>query len=240
MAVAYETSLAPTSVSFLAAGEAETVAFDAGSGANRVLLVCVSWRDQDNTISGVTYNGVAMTALGPKVELNDFSAQLWRLASPASGSNNIVVTMGAGLANSQAQIAAWVGNGADTAGTVVDGYQSNSGSASTANQVSSHAAIASAVGDMVVTFHSSFNVTDNLTAQETNYTERQDAANGGGLSCQFGDAAGAASVSPSATWSNGAFTITWLALGLNVNAAGGGGGGAVIPKFMAQYRRRWK
>lgn len=232
MAVAYDTDLAPVTVTFLAAGETENVVFDAGSNANRTLLVCVTWRDQDNVISGVTYAGQALTSLGAKVELNDFSMQLWARGDPASGSNTIAITMGAGLSNSPGQVSAWVGSATDAAGTPVDGYVSASGSGSTANIQSSPGAITSAVGDMIVTFHATFNVTDNLTATAGSYTERQDAATGGGISTEFGDAVGAASVTPTATWSNGAFAVTWIAMGVNVNASGGGGETITVDKWL--------
>jgi len=61
MAIAYETSLAPATVSFPSAGGSQTVAFDAGSGASRVLLVAVTYRERTANITGVTYNGVART-----------------------------------------------------------------------------------------------------------------------------------------------------------------------------------
>src|SRR5262245_56070815 len=115
MAVAHETSLAPQAVTFAAAGETENVSFDAGSGANRGLLVGVFWRDQSNVITGVQYAGVPMTAVAVKFTENVvWSGQLWRLAGPASGTNTIAVTMGAsGGSDSQALIVAWVGNGVD-------------------------------------------------------------------------------------------------------------------------------
>lgn len=227
MAVAYETSLTPAAVTFNSGGEAETVAFDAGTGANRTLVVFVTWRDQDNTISGVTYNAVAMTSVAARLRTADtlLSGQLWYLVNPASGSNNIVVTMGVGGSNSPALISAWVANGTDTAGTPIDGYVTASGTASTANIASSPGAISSATDDMIVIFASNRNGTDNWTATPTNYTERQDAANGSGISATFGDAAGAASVTPTATWNNSADELTWLALGINVNQTAGGGGG---------------
>jgi hypothetical protein len=235
--MAYETSLTPIGVTFNQAGETETHAFDAGSGANRVLVVGVVWRDQSNTISGVTYNGVAMTSLGAKVtEDARTSMQLWRLANPASGSNNIAVTMGAGDNNSGGVIGAWVGNGADVSGTPVDGYQTGQGNASTANVVSSLGTpVSSAAGDRVVAFFGQFNESANLTATAANYTERQDGNDGAGISLTYGDADGAATVDPQATWSNGAFLVRWVAMGLNVNAAAGGAN--VVPVVIVKQRQ---
>ena len=241
MAVAYETSLTPAAVSFLAAGEAETVAFNAGTGADRVLLVAVLWRERSNVISGVTYNGVAMTAVAAKTTENAFvSMQIWRLANPASGSNDIVVTMGAGDNSSDALIGAWVGNTTDTA-TPVDGLQIGQGTASTASIVSSlSSAVTSAVGDMVVPVFGQANSTANISATATNYTERQDADNGSGFTLTFGDAAGAATVNPSATWNNGAYSVSWIGMGVNVNAAAGGGGASIVRQMLQHHRGRLK
>jgi hypothetical protein len=226
MAATYETSLTPAAVTFLAAGEAETVAFDAGSGADRVLLVGVCWRDRNNSISGVTYNGVAMTSMGAEVTENAvFSAQAWRLVNPASGSNNIVVTMGVGDNSSSGLIGAWVGNTVDQT-TPVDALVTNSGSGNTANMVSS-GTVTSATDDRVVVFHCLRNLADNDTSTPTNYTERQDANTGAGIMMTIGDAAGAASVATSATWTNAAAEqVEWVVLGINVNASGGAGGRA--------------
>lgn len=244
MAVAYETSLAPISVTWNAAGETETHAFNAGTGSDRVLLVCVTYRDDATVaVSGVTYNGVAMTSAGTAVDPavgNGVGMHLFYLANPASGSNNIAVTMSAsGGSNTPGQISAWVGNGGDVGGTPVDGYVSANGSGSSANIVSSSGAITSATGDMIVTFNATQNGAENLTATATNFTERQDAFDGGGYALEFGDAAGAATVTPSATWSNSAIAVNWAAVGINVNASGGGGGGgATVPRVMNQLQQQ--
>ena len=223
MPATYETSLAPISVVFNAAGETETHAFDAGSGSNRVLLVCVCWRDQNNTISSVTYNGVSMTAAGAKVTAaTSLSAQLFSLASPASGSNNIAVVMGSGLGNSGGLIGAWVANSVDQT-TPVDGYTSSSSNGTTATAVS-NLTISSAANDRVVVFHCHRNDTVTPTATPTNYTERQDGNTGGGISMEFGDADGASSVATTATWSNGVSGWALVAVGINVKDNAGGGG----------------
>jgi hypothetical protein len=236
MAVAYETSIAPWTETFLAAGGSVTEAINAGTGSNRVLTVAVFWRDRNNTISGITYNGVAMTSLGTQVTEGTLRGQLWRLAGPASGSNTLEITYSAGDSNSPVWAGAHVCNGVDQT-TPTSGYVSNQGQGSTANIVSS-ATVTSATDDMVVTYHATFNQTENITATPTNYTERQDAADGGGYSLEFGDAAGAASVATSATWSNGAYLVYWIAFGVSVEATSGGGGLQWLPQCEAGLRSR--
>lgn len=217
--VAYEASLAPVAVTFDAAGETETTAFNAGTGSNRLLLVVVFWRDSDDSaISGVTYNSVSMTSLGAKLRsAQNISIQGFRLSGPASGSNNIAVTMGAAGGSSAALINAWVGNTTD--GTV-DGFATTSGTTVLANAVSTSDVTTSSSGDRAVFFFGSRNLVDNYTATAANYTERQDGNNGTGLAATYGDAAGAgATINATATWNNGATTFDWVSLGINVNQA---------------------
>lgn len=226
MAIAYETSLAPATVSFPSAGGSQTVSFNAGTGSNRVLLVAVSYRERTNDITGVTYGGVAMTSAGAEATGGDetCACHLWYLAGPASGTNDIVATSSAsGAGDATGQISAWVANGVDQT-TPVSGYTSGTGSGSTANIVSSRT-ITSETNDVAVVFHATYNTTANVAATPSGYTERQDAANSAGVSTSFGDAAGAASVATSATWDNGAFTVSWCAVGVSVNPAAAAGGG---------------
>jgi hypothetical protein len=218
----YVASLAPVTVSFLQAGEAETVAFDVGTGSNRGIVVAVTWRDRDNDLTGVTYAGVSMTALSAKIISGALAARFYGLANPASGSNNIVATMGAGNTDSDGQISAWSGEGIDQA-TPFDTAVTATGSGSTANIVSSATLTTGAAGDRALFIHATSNDTASLTATPTNYTERQDGANGTGLSTQFGDADGAASITGSATWDNGAYAVSWITLAVNINQASGGG-----------------
>jgi hypothetical protein len=63
------------------------------TGANLVLLVCVATESGD-TVTGVTYNGVAMTQLVKKERSpGDGQWVYWyRLVAPATGANNVVVS----------------------------------------------------------------------------------------------------------------------------------------------------
>lgn len=74
-----------------------TMSHNSNTGANRLLIVDVAMRTGNAVISGVTYNGVSMTSLGvssgstPTVRIEKF----W-LESPATGANDVVVTLGSG------------------------------------------------------------------------------------------------------------------------------------------------
>lgn len=65
-----------------------------GTGTNTYLTVEIAIRAASN-ITGVTYNGVAMTKLAERDQLNNTSAvQIWGLKAPASGSHDVVVSLG--------------------------------------------------------------------------------------------------------------------------------------------------
>lgn len=66
------------------------------SGTDRGLFVITDASDTGGT-SGVTYNGVAMTKIGSNFTLVDRILNLWYLANPASGANNISVTFTGGF-----------------------------------------------------------------------------------------------------------------------------------------------
>lgn len=65
------------------------------TGSDRLLVVSVMlWQDVagTGTISGITYNGVAMTK-AQGVTNGAMRAEIWYLANPASGANNVSATI---------------------------------------------------------------------------------------------------------------------------------------------------
>lgn len=94
MALAYDNSKLADQIN----GSSNTTSFTVGAGSNRV-LVAFYWNANGNLAGGVTYNGVAMTAVAQAgVGAVNPAIQSWFLAAPASGANNAVVT-GAGSGN---------------------------------------------------------------------------------------------------------------------------------------------
>lgn len=63
------------------------------SGSSRILIVGVVAEGAHTGITGVTYNGVALTKQ-TGVNQGSYSASLWYLVAPATGSNNVVVSVG--------------------------------------------------------------------------------------------------------------------------------------------------
>ena len=61
------------------------------TGTNRLLFVGAFNQESSSTVTGVTYNGVALTEIDNTSQTNN-SASLWYLIAPATGVNDVVVT----------------------------------------------------------------------------------------------------------------------------------------------------
>lgn len=93
MAITFDASSSGT-----AAAGSLTVAHTC-TGANR-LLVVATLVDGSKTITGVTYNGVAMTQFGGALTFSGtWSLDSWYIINPASGANNIIASASSGTPN---------------------------------------------------------------------------------------------------------------------------------------------
>ncbi len=66
------------------------------TGANLVMVVGVSLNisgRNSTTVSGVTYNGVALTSAGAAAVTTNRRTEMWYLKAPATGNHNVVVTL---------------------------------------------------------------------------------------------------------------------------------------------------
>jgi prepilin-type N-terminal cleavage/methylation domain-containing protein len=71
----------------------------ATSGTNRLMLVGVSFNNDNNeTVTSVTYNGVALTLKGTETNSDDARVEIWSLVAPDTGTYNVVITFSAALA----------------------------------------------------------------------------------------------------------------------------------------------
>ena len=69
------------------------------SGANRVLIVGVIIRNSSSeTVTSVTYSGVAMSLVAAQSNGTSVRAELWQLVAPQTGAHNIVATIAPGTA----------------------------------------------------------------------------------------------------------------------------------------------
>ncbi len=121
------------------------------TGSNLILVVGVYWRSQsDNSVSGVTYNGVAMTSMSTKQRANGSfggayptAVQLWYLAAPATGAHDVVVTISAGC---DGPGPLFVGNSISYTGA----QQSSSPTIPSGGSVNSNSGASSITGTVVV------------------------------------------------------------------------------------------
>ena len=80
------------------------------AGSDRLLLVGVCVRNGAAAVSGVTYNAVAMTQYATVTLGGTQKLDIWRLIAPATGANDVIVTM-AGLSPFSVGISSY--NGVD-------------------------------------------------------------------------------------------------------------------------------
>ena len=67
-----------------------------GAGANRILIVGISYRDGNVSSTSVTYGGVALILIGAQnAGGNQNRTELWYLLAPSSGTANVAVLMSA-------------------------------------------------------------------------------------------------------------------------------------------------
>lgn len=79
------------------------------TGANRYLKVAIGMLSLAQTVSGITYNGVALTFLGAQSSVSGAARiELWGLAAPTTGTNSIAVTL-TGAVNSGGVASSYTG-----------------------------------------------------------------------------------------------------------------------------------
>jgi len=82
------------------AGLTVTFAHTQNTGADGYLFVVTGITSGADGITGVTYNGVSMTLVDTRLTTStSISIKTWRLAAPATGANNVVVTFSSGPYN---------------------------------------------------------------------------------------------------------------------------------------------
>jgi hypothetical protein len=115
------------------------------TGSELGLLVGVSYRnDVAQTITGVTYNGVAMTSVGTIANGGTVAVDIWKLSAPASGAHNVVVTFSANVGRAVTGAVSFTGAHQTTA-SLTGTFASATGT-STAPSV----AVTSAAGEIVL------------------------------------------------------------------------------------------
>lgn len=99
MAIAFDSSSAGNATNVSSLTYTHTVV----SNSNGVILVGVELVDSNSrTITGITYNGVAMTeisAISPYTPAGGRYHGMWYLFAPATGANSVVVTLSGAVSN---------------------------------------------------------------------------------------------------------------------------------------------
>ena len=68
------------------------------SGTDRLMLVGVSMNnDNFETVSSITYNGVALTYVNSETRADDARVEIWELVAPPVGTYDVVITFSATL-----------------------------------------------------------------------------------------------------------------------------------------------
>jgi hypothetical protein len=97
MAIAYDNS---TTANAFRTNASSLTFSHTTSGSNRLLVVGVHTVDANSrTITGVTYNGVAMTSLYEYSAFSQRRTGMFYLINPASGANNVVITLSGATAS---------------------------------------------------------------------------------------------------------------------------------------------
>lgn len=85
-----------------------TLSVTTGSGANRLLVVYVSWVGGDATTSAaVTYGVQAMTQLGSSFANGSLHGEVWYLAAPTTGTANVSVVWTNGMSGKSLVAIPW-------------------------------------------------------------------------------------------------------------------------------------
>lgn len=196
------------------------------AGVNRLLIVWVSYFDSADTISSVTYNGVAMTAIPSGSAANgNYKIAGYYLIAPATGANNVVVTFSGAVSD--------FGGGSisftDAHQTTPLGTAVTATGTSTSPSVTVSSASGEFVADGLIIVHGG-----TLTVGGSQ-TQRWNAIATNGFIKYAGSTQGGAGA-VSNTWSNSSSQV-WAQGAVPVKPVGGGGG-LSIPVAMSHYRQQ--
>jgi hypothetical protein len=181
------------------------------SGTNRLMVVGVSITKETGgapSVSSITYNGVALSPVGSRATSdNKGRIEIWQLVAPATGTNNVVVTLSA--APDDATVGVMTFTGVDQS-TPLGAFAS-----ATADSGTASVTVASAANELVFDTLVVEGSADKALAPGAGQTERWDLyqaprANGGGST-----EAGAASVVMSWTFA----TDKWAIGGVSIKPA---------------------
>ena len=199
------------------------------SGSDRFLIVGIAHYDSGDSVSGVTYDGVAMTAVPLGATSNGTSylcfITLYYLIAPNTGTHDIVVSVTGGVFDFGAGATSYT----DVHQTTPLGPAATAIGTSTTPSVT----VSSAVNEIV--FDSLSIIHDGTLSVGADQTQRWNSITPNGYLKYAGSTEnGAASTTMS--WAN-SNSQTWAIAAVSIKPVGGGGGSSIVP-IQAYYRRR--
>lgn len=203
----------------------DSFAYDAGTGSNRILFAWASpeFASGTDSIVGVTYNGVSMTADTEFFIYTDKPLRLFYLVNPASGSNTLAYDLNVGDRR------------VDMLCAYVSGFSAVSNLArdfSASSSTTPSVTVTSASGETVVSFMASDTGTQTLTASSPAVVESQ--AN----STRWFIASMSEASSGSSVTIDGTLSVSGVRWGMAAASLTPAGGSTLRPKLMAQLLRR--
>jgi hypothetical protein len=194
------------------------------AGGNRLLVVAIA-KNGFQAVTGVTYNGVAMTNIAEYGSGLGFTLSMWYLVAPATGTHNVVASPAFGDPRAAYS---WSFSGVDPSsplGTEV--HASGSGShdlalSTTPTVPTGGAAIAAAVWTRQNVLPQTLSTVDDTTS--TDWTQ-DSKSSGVDTAAAFGHCLVAGSKPISWTGHNTAINIDGEISAVPINALSGGGGG---------------
>ena len=196
------------------------------SGSDRLLRVTTSHFDSSDTISSITYNGVALTAVpGGSTNNGQYYVTAYYLIAPDTGTHDIVVTVSGSVFDFGAGAISYT----DAHQTTPLGTAVTATGTSTTPSVTVSSAADELVDDGLVIIHGG------TLSVGAGQTQRWNAIASSGYIKYAGSTEGGAA-STTMSWSNSS-SQTWAIVAVPIKPVGGGGGSSIIP-IQAYYRRR--
>lgn len=209
-----------------AAGSVTITGLDAGSGANRRIVVAITWMGANgHTISSITFGALGLTAKGAAhIAENNCRQRLYTAAAPTGSGVTLTVNHSAGAGDSGAVIDVYFAEDSsqDDAACILTVSQGTDSSGA----LNSVLAVSSETGSLVIQSHGARCSGGASAMALTGITERgalvTQLVGGVTVGVRGGSAAGAATVTGTGAWSGGTFAINYVCSGLNIPNVSGG------------------
>jgi hypothetical protein len=184
-------------------GSSLTFSHTTPAGSDRMLVVGISFDNDDRDVTGVTYGGTPLTFAGKRENSDDATAEIWYLVSPPVTTANVVVTLSGSISSSYGFVAAALPLNGVHQTTPTGTFQSSSGGGTSA----SLSVTSAASGDLVVGVYAAEQDSNSGScAQGAGQTEHWDARGGSSgttaLACGMSEVSTGGTVTISVTTSN--------------------------------------